>query len=82
MKKDSTFTSAGIFSPPLTGLEEGDLSWVDLDSDGSLDVVLTGLNNTSPVSWVYMNEGDGNFTRVNATDLPDVSLSTLDWAGH
>ena len=79
-EKDSTFTQAGNFTPPLTGVEQGDLSWVDFNSDGLMDMVITGLEGANPISWVYQNDGGGDFTRISPTNLPGVSLSTMDWA--
>lgn len=35
-------------------------SWVDIDSDGKLDLVVTGLGKTS----IYKNRGDGTFEEV------------------
>ena len=61
-------------------MEQGDLSWVDFDVDGRMDIVITGLSGTSPISWVYKNEGEGEFSLVNVSNLPEVNLSTLDWA--
>ncbi|MCH8291225.1 VCBS repeat-containing protein [Candidatus Poribacteria bacterium] len=53
----------------LTGVSHSSVAWGDYDSDGYLDILLTGWNRDSGVSAnVYRNnEGNGTF---NATPLP------------
>ncbi len=46
----------------LEGLR-GTINTTDIDSDGDLDILISGLNNSS--SWInnlYINDGTGNFT--------------------
>ncbi|MDY6938849.1 MAG: S8 family serine peptidase [Cyanobacteriota bacterium] len=53
----------------LEGFAYGSVDWGDYDSDGDLDLLLTGSNNSSPiVSKVYRND-DGNFSDINGFPL-------------
>jgi hypothetical protein len=63
------------------------LAWGDYDNDGRLDVVICGNTNGSlglpptivPATALYHNDGNGNFTRVQA-NLPNVTFGSLAWA--
>ena len=53
-------TGSGVFTnlnAGLPGFRSGSVAWADLDSDGRLDLLLTGLDGGgSPVSSVYRNK--------------------------
>jgi hypothetical protein len=75
---DGTFTTV---DPGIPGTEHGGVAFVDLDSDGLLDIVVTGVSSTN--SWartaaVYHNEGDGTFKDAGAA-LTGVDCSAIDW---
>ncbi len=54
------FTDLGNLG--LNAVAEGALEWGDYDSDGDLDVFVSG----SSTAEIYRNEGDGTFTDINA----------------
>jgi FG-GAP-like repeat len=65
----------------LSGVKNSSIDWGDYDRDGDLDILLTGLDNTSnPVSKVYRNDG-GNFTDVSA-NLQGVWNSSANWGDY
>ena len=69
------FTAIGA---DLTAVYFGDVAWGDYDSDGDLDLALTGDDdNFDPVTAIYRNDGNGSFTRIGAS-LTSVSGS-LSW---
>jgi len=61
-------------SVPFCGVSFGEAAWLDYNNDGLLDVIVTGdtLYNT-PVTRLYRNEGDGNFTYVPSSFFPSVN---------
>ena len=68
----------------LIGASRGSVAWGDYDSDGDLDILLTGgygLYNEYSVSKIYRNDGDEVFTDINA-DLRDVSFSDAAWGDY
>lgn len=69
----------GFTSPPfsLTPLARGGVVWRDLDNDGDLDIVMTGLDaSNTPRTHVYaFNDGDYHLQTVN---LPGVSNGAID----
>ncbi len=59
-----TFSFDQVASDSLTqyGVSEADAAaWMDLDADGDLDVVLTGLSALIDDGRVYLNDGAGGF---------------------
>ena len=76
---NGTFTdiNAGLFQ-----VYSSSVAWGDFDSDGDLDILLTG-NRTSgiPVSAIYRNNGDNTFTNINAS-LTGVWSSSAAWGDY
>ncbi len=67
---------------PFINLATGTSKWADFDNDGDLDVLYDGLDSTGllPVTVIYRNDGEDDFTLMN-TDLPGSGEpGTVDWA--
>jgi hypothetical protein len=67
---------------PGSGRPTRSIALADLNGDGALDIVLA--NNVDPsnpqntyLSQVYLNPGDGDFSAVAPTDLPQSGRTTL-----
>ena len=54
-------------------------AWVDYNMDGHLDFLLTGLNDTVPVSEIYRNKGDGSFSLQTQISLTGFMNASIDW---
>ena len=66
-----------VINAGLTGVYRGSAVWGDYDSDGDLDIVLTGRNNgSSRITRVYRNDGTAGFTDINA-GLPGVEFGSV-----
>ena len=60
-------------SAALTGVEQGSVAWGDYDSDGDLDILLTGDTGSTYVTEVWRNDGGGSFSQQSTapTGNPD-----------
>lgn len=80
---DGTFTAAdaAMFDNTNRGTEKGFITLVDIDSDGDLDLFVTGTS--CPQGWalvadVYLNDGTGKFTYKDY-GLTGMQSSGADW---
>ncbi|MBD2484234.1 FG-GAP-like repeat-containing protein [Planktothrix sp. FACHB-1365] len=67
----------------LSGVYHSSVSTADFDSDGDIDILLTGQNSLyQRISKIYSNNGSGEFsenTNVSLTDVGNSSVSTADF---
>jgi hypothetical protein len=64
----------------VPGIQEGQAAWGDYDGDGDLDLAVTGeFGFNTFVSRIYRNDGNDNFTQINAP-LQGVWFSAAAWA--
>ncbi len=64
-----------------TGLEpiNGQAAWGDYDNDGRIDVAINGFSSAQvPVSKIYHNDGNGQFSELNA-GLPGLVFGSVSW---
>jgi Zn-dependent metalloprotease/disulfide oxidoreductase YuzD len=74
----SAFTDIGA---ALTGVQTSSVVWGDYDSDGDLDILLTGLNSsTIPIAKIYRND-IGSFVDI-AAPLAGVYYSSVAWGDY
>ncbi|MFQ6673283.1 MAG: FG-GAP-like repeat-containing protein [Fidelibacterota bacterium] len=77
---NGSFSEISATSAPLTGVYWSAVAWGDYDSDGDLDVLITGYTGSGRISKVYRNDG-GNFTDT-AANLTGVSISSVAWGDY
>lgn len=58
---DGTGEFSKMNNTPFVGYNYGSVDFADIDNDGDLDLLLTGLN-SSGKSTMYVNDGTGNFS--------------------
>ncbi len=77
--QEGAFVGADMVLPQLAF---GDAKWVDYDSDGDLDLALSGAEVTGRFRTVlYRNDGQGGLVEENA-GLPGVVFSAMDWGDY
>ena len=75
------FQETPVSPAPFDGVIVGSIAFADVDSDGDKDVMITGLNNSSqPITKLYTNDGNGNFSEVSGTVFEGVSSSSIAFA--
>ncbi len=75
---NGSFTS--ITNHGIASLREGDIDWIDIDNDGDLDVVISGVGGTSLEADVYENIGGDQFISlgINLTAFKDGAIGIAD----
>jgi hypothetical protein len=67
----------------ITGVRsrKGGVAVGDIDGDGDLDFIVGGqIVGFLPYTGLYTNDGNGNFTEVTNTGLPDLDRAAFDFA--
>jgi hypothetical protein len=74
--KDGSFEDT---NQNFTNVYDGDISWVDLNKDGWLDLVVSGFNQTAKTS-IYINK-EGQYFETSTTDwgIPNAYRSVMSW---
>lgn len=75
---DGTFTDIGAGVP---GVADGSVTWADYDSDGDLDLLITGTTNQVPsgaITQLWRNFGNGSFAQV-VSGFPNLTQSRAAW---
>ena len=74
--KDGSFVDT---NQNFTNVYDGDISWVDLNKDGWLDLVVSGFNQTAKTS-IYINK-EGQTFETSTTDwgIPNAYRSVMSW---
>jgi VCBS repeat-containing protein len=77
--------SGGLFEDTSIALPGvyGDVAWGDYTGDGNLDLILTGIDNTSArITKLYKNNGSGSLTEDTSIALLAVNASSVAWGDY
>ncbi len=83
----SSGAAAPSFAAPVAltdgGVDDSSVAWGDYDSDGDLDILLTGYNGSAYVSKIYENDSD-SFVEdtVAEAGLADVGDGSVAWGDY
>ncbi|MDB4316424.1 FG-GAP-like repeat-containing protein, partial [Cyclobacteriaceae bacterium] len=59
-------------------LYDGDITWIDINKDGYLDLVVSGYNQ-SPKTILYLNNAGTSFTQDATANLPQLFSTKMAW---
>ena len=59
-------------------LYDGDITWIDINKDGYLDLVVSGYNQ-SPQTILYLNNAGISFTQDTTANLPQLFSTKMAW---
>ncbi|MDD3627216.1 MAG: VCBS repeat-containing protein, partial [bacterium] len=76
-QNNGTGSFSEINAGTLTAVSYSSIALGDIDNDGDLDLVLTGVSNLGAISKIYQNDGTGLFTEINPGILTGVSSSSI-----
>lgn len=74
---DNTFTEQTTIS--ITGVSDGSASWGDYDSDGNLDILISGNTGNQSITKVYRNNADNTFTEQTELSLAGIQYGSATW---
>ena len=81
---DNTFTEQTTIS--LAGVQLSSVAWGDYDTDGYLDILLTGSDanfpNYNPITKIYHNNGDNTFTSSAGSSLRGLYTGSVAWCDY
>lgn len=60
-------------------LYSGDITWVDINKDGWIDLVISGFNGTIPITQIYINNKGTSFSNTIDFSLPQLYFSKMAW---
>ncbi|HEV8060078.1 MAG TPA: DUF4214 domain-containing protein [Gemmataceae bacterium] len=69
----------------LPGVEQGSVAWGDYNSDGHLDLLISGNTSANiypPITQVYTGDGKGGFTLDANANLPGVEQGSVAWGDY
>jgi hypothetical protein len=75
---DGNLNFTEVLNTPFLDLSNSSVAISDVDSDGDLDIYLSGADsNTDPHTLLYMNDGLGNFSENTTVSFDNVRRSSL-----
>ncbi len=62
------------------GISSSTVDFADIDNDGDEDVILTGFSDSGLSTYLYKNDGTGDFTIVQNTGIVNIAFGACDFA--
>jgi hypothetical protein len=76
-KNDGSGHFTEVLDSPFPGISFSSIAFADIDGDNDQDVLLSGRNNTSLITKLYINDGEGNFTELLDTPFESAQFSAV-----
>jgi predicted nucleotidyltransferase len=80
-RNDGSGNYSLISATPFIKVDGSSIAFADIDEDNDLDVLITGINNSNQnTSFLYVNDGSGNYRIVRNTPFSGVFNSSIAFA--
>jgi predicted nucleotidyltransferase len=67
----------------LTGISYSSVAWGDYDSDGDLDIIMSGYTDSNAhISKIYKNNGNDSFTEQTDISLSGFGYNSVSWGDY
>ena len=74
---DGSGTFTLVAGTPFPGVESAGSEFADIEGDGDLDLILTGISSGGRIAHLYLNDGTGTFTLDTSQPFKDVSIGDV-----
>lgn len=74
---DGTGSFTEVTGTSFQNVEKSSLAFADFDNDNDQDLIIAGDNGNAPITRLYENDGNGNFTTVNNTSFAGASSGSI-----
>jgi uncharacterized repeat protein (TIGR01451 family) len=82
-RNDGSGVFTAVSGLGLANLDLGAVAWGDADNDGRQDLLVSGFDSgNNPKTHLYHNDGDGTFTELTGTGLPNLGNSSAAWGDY
>lgn len=71
-----------VIQTDIKGVIRGSLDLGDYDSDGDLDLIISGQSDLGEVAWIYDNYGNGVFIENKSSNLRGFSEGKAKWGDY
>ncbi len=79
-KSFSQITFTEVLPSPFIAITGGAVAFADIDGDNDQDLLLSGANNGTRTTKLYVNDGNGNYTEVAGTPFIPLLTSAIAFA--
>jgi hypothetical protein len=73
---------AQLAGTTMSAVQYSSVAWGDYDSDGDLDILLTGQATSGNVTEIWTNDGNSAFTQLAGLGIAGVSKGEGDWGDY
>jgi PKD repeat protein len=78
IKNNGNNTFSRLTGIPIPSASDSKIAWGDLDNDGDPDILISGSNNGTNITKIYINNGNNTFSELAGTSFAAVKDNSID----